>query len=204
MSQKSQSTPAAPPQSGDSQRAPIPIGRPGDQQRTPIPIRMPSGQLFGNTNISKDFAKGHHAETESRFLPGSADFAGSHSNAPGIDPPPNSLATPSSHLGQGSFGGGRFATGGWNAPPNTPAQASKLQQMMAGSAQGHSDVPTSSFIEKRTRGMANVSEADEDDPMDQDMDMDDEFSPDCSNQSSFRQDAHHMPSDEPEDMFRME
>ncbi|KAJ2477757.1 hypothetical protein IWW47_006172 [Coemansia sp. RSA 2052] len=151
-----------------------------------------------------DFAKGHHAETESRFLPGSADFAGSHSNAPGIDPPPNSLATPSSHLGQGSFGGGRFATGGWNAPPNTPAQASKLQQMMAGSAQGHSDVPTSSFIEKRTRGMANVSEADEDDPMDQDMDMDDEFSPDCSNQSSFRQDAHHMPSDEPEDMFRME
>ncbi|KAJ2746400.1 hypothetical protein GGI20_001396 [Coemansia sp. BCRC 34301] len=200
MAQKSQTNTALP-LSGASQKTPIPIDMSGTQQRVPIPIKMPSGQLFGSSSTKTG------KEPESRFSPGSVDPAGSHSNSHDIRAPPNSLVTPSSLLGQGSFA----AAGGLNAPPNTPAQPSKLHQMMAGAGlgsgavKGYSNVPTSSFVEKMSRGMANVSEADENEPVDQDADMDiDEFSPDFSNQSSFRQDSRPMSSDESEPIFRME
>ncbi|KAJ2815043.1 hypothetical protein FBU31_007076 [Coemansia sp. 'formosensis'] len=154
-----------------------------------------------------------HLESGPQFPPGSADFARSHLDRQGIEAPPNSLVTPSAHLEQGSLGGSRFAGGGWNAPPNTPAQANKLQQMMAsagagsGSVQGYStsNVPSNSFVKERTCGMENVREADEDEQTDQDMEVEAEFSPDSSNQSSFRQGTRRIPGNESEeDMFTMD
>ncbi|KAJ2816341.1 hypothetical protein GGI24_005749 [Coemansia furcata] len=198
--------------SQNSQSIPAPSS--GDKKGTPIPISMPSGMRSG-AYTGSEAGTSRHLESGSQFPPGSADFARSHLDRQGIEAPPNSLVTPSAHLEQGSLGGSRFAGGGWNAPPNTPAQANKLQQMMAsagagsGSVQGYStsNVPSNSFIVGKIGKtcMENVREADEDEQTDQDMEVEAEFSPDSSNQSSFRQGTRRILGDESEeDMFTMD
>ncbi|KAJ2867089.1 hypothetical protein GGH94_001068 [Coemansia aciculifera] len=177
----------------------IPVPSPGDKQILPIPISM-TGGLRSGAYTGSEAGTSRHLEAKPRFPPGS----------PGTEAPPNSLATQPLHLNQGSLGEGKFAGGGWNAPPNTPAQPNKLQQMMAsagvgsGSMQGYStsNVPTHSFVEKKMCDMGKVREADEDEQMDQDMEA--ECSPDSSNHSSFRQDNRHMPNDGSENMFMMD
>ncbi|KAJ2084905.1 hypothetical protein GGI01_000350 [Coemansia sp. RSA 376] len=177
----------------------IPVSSSGDKQILPIPISM-TGGLRSGAYTGSEAGTSRHLEARPRFPPGS----------PGTEAPPNSLATQPLYLNQGSLGDGKLAGGGWNAPPNTPAQPNKLQQMMAnagvgsGSMQGYStsNVPTHSFVEKKTCGMAKVREADEDEQMDQDMEA--ECSPDSSNHSSFRQDIRHMPNDGSENMFMMD
>ncbi|KAJ2910738.1 hypothetical protein GGI21_000558 [Coemansia aciculifera] len=113
--------------------------------------------------------QGRHAESESRFSPGSADLAGSYVNTQGIEPPPNSLATQMPHLNQGLLGASRLANGGWNAPPNSlVSQSPHLNQGLLGAStgssagQGQGNLPTFSFVEEKTRGLANFNEMDED------------------------------------------
>ncbi|KAI8325619.1 hypothetical protein GQ54DRAFT_206424, partial [Martensiomyces pterosporus] len=189
----------------------IPISGRQEKQGTPIPINVTSvprtnAYQAGNAGQSRqdESASGYHLGSE---------LAGSQLGMTGIEAPPNSLVTPSlmsSHLG-GNAGGSSTAQmiGGWNPPPNTPAQASKLQQVMGSSsssglgssqAYGAGQVPTGSFIDRKLHGMEHVREADEDE-MDQDMD---DFSPDGSNPSSYQPNTHHLSNKDPDDMFEME
>ncbi|KAJ2001047.1 hypothetical protein GGI04_002284 [Coemansia thaxteri] len=176
-----------------------------EEQGTPIPIGVPGSQRPGGGYLGREGATGRQTESEARFQPESADFVGSQVTMRGIEAPPNSLVMQSSmtgHFSQSPFSSMRPTPGGGsNPPPNTPAQASKLQQMMAAAG---GDVPTHSFVCRRTCGMDDVSETDEHENEAMDQDMEDEFSPSCSNPSSFRHDSRHMTNDESEDMFKMD
>ncbi|KAJ2894725.1 pre-tRNA nuclear export protein [Coemansia aciculifera] len=130
-----------------------------------VALRQAAAQALG---LGPD-SDGRHAESESRFSPGSADLAGSYVNTQGIEPPPNSLATQMPHLNQGLLGASRLANGGWNAPPNSlVSQSPHLNQGLLGAStgssagQGQGNLPTFSFVEEKTRGLANFNEMDED------------------------------------------
>ncbi|KAJ1819249.1 hypothetical protein GGH91_001835 [Coemansia sp. RSA 2671] len=212
MSQNSQSNAVAP--VGGKQASHIPIGSAGgmrsnDKQAAPIPIGF-AGGVRSSAYTGKEAGSSRRQEPEPRLPPGSADSVGSHMAMQGIEAPPNSLVAAPLHIGPGSLGGSRFAGGGCNAPPNTPAQVSMLAQTMANAGVGSGPVqefgtgnlPTNSFIEKKICGMGSVREDAEAETMFQDMSI--EFSPGSSSRSSFRQDSPRMPGEESEYMFPMD
>ncbi|KAI7833038.1 hypothetical protein BX661DRAFT_169559 [Kickxella alabastrina] len=147
-------------------------------------------------------------------LPIGADISGSYKFSQGINAPPNSYAVPSSLASQMIPNSASLTArlgGGFNPPPNTPAQVSKLHQIMGGIDGGlgthHSQeygigqVPSGSFIDRRIHAFERVGEADEDD-MDQDMDN---HSPNSISPGSFHHSgSHHMSNKGPDDIFEME
>ncbi|KAJ1887569.1 hypothetical protein LPJ66_009045, partial [Kickxella alabastrina] len=132
----------------------------------------------------------------------------------GINAPPNSYAVPSSLASQMIPNSANLTarlSGGFNPPPNTPAQGSKLHQIMGGidgslgthhgQEYGIGQVPSGSFIDRRIHAFEQVGEADEDD-MDQDMDN---HSPNSISPGSFHHSgSHHMSNKGPDDIFEME
>ncbi|KAJ2733050.1 hypothetical protein IW152_003373 [Coemansia sp. BCRC 34962] len=212
MSQNSQSNTVAP--VGGKQTTHIPIVTVGgvgseDKQTTPIPIGIAGGQRF-SAYTGREAGTSRRQESDSRLPPGSADSVGSHFAMQGIEAPPNSLVAAPLHIGPGSLGGSRFAGGGCNAPPNTPAHVSLLPQTMANAGVGPGPVqefgtgnlPTNSFIEKKTCSMGRVREDAEAEHMFQNMNI--EFSPGSSSRSSFHQDSPRMTGEDSEYMFPMD
>ncbi|KAJ2853103.1 hypothetical protein FB639_006597 [Coemansia asiatica] len=143
------------------------------------PNSLATGQsMLGQGSMKIDFG--------SRFSMNPTVSLGSSENTQGIEAPPNSLAVPSSSIGQ-FVGSSSVGTGGiiagFNPPPNTPAQPSKLGQHMSSIRSGNmggGQVPTGSFIDRRIGLSGNdgrINEADEDEEMngndsdDQDMNV---------------------------------
>ncbi|KAJ2635479.1 hypothetical protein GGF40_003589 [Coemansia sp. RSA 1286] len=177
----------------------------------------PSGKMQGIEAPPNSLATGQSMlaqgavplDFSSRMSMNPAGPFGSSENTEGSEAPPNSLAVPPAQIGQfvgsSSMGAGGLIAG-FNPPPNTPAQASKIGQHMStirGSGMGGGQVPTGSFIDRRIALGGNTSrlnEADEDEDMD-DQDTDDQemnISP-----ASF-QNSRNKTNDDTDDMFPME
>ncbi|KAJ1934828.1 hypothetical protein EC988_008682 [Linderina pennispora] len=175
-----------------SQSIPISGNRKGQQQQqgAPIPINaanVPKMNVFAP-------GSGGSGSDSTNFRLGS-ELSTSHLGMTGIEAPPNSLVQPSlmsAHAGSGSSTAQML--GGWNPPPNTPAQASKLQQVINQQQYGAGQVPTGSFIDRKIQGMAQFREADEDE---MDVSLED------SNPSSFQHNSH-LSKQDLDDTFEME
>ncbi|KAJ2726818.1 hypothetical protein GGI07_000329 [Coemansia sp. Benny D115] len=173
-------------------------------------IRAPQNSLAVPSSLAGPAAPGSIGISiggaNSNRLPIGADLSGSYKYSQGIHAPPPSLATPSSlstHMMPSNASIAAQLVGGFNAPPNTPAQTSRLHQMMGKGAAatgeyGAGQVPTGSFIDRRINAFERLGEADEDE-----MDMDD-ASPDSVSPASYHHAGSRHANKDPEDMFEME